>query len=39
VLHTEPLMARDWLVCLALALVPAVLGQTVRWWARRGPVK
>jgi Ca2+-transporting ATPase len=30
-LHTEPLGARDWLVCLSLALVPAVVGQAVRW--------
>jgi hypothetical protein len=32
-LHTEPLGARDWLVCLSLALVPAVVGQAVRWWS------
>jgi Ca2+-transporting ATPase len=32
-LHTEPLAARDWLVCLSLALVPAVVGQAVRWWS------
>jgi Ca2+-transporting ATPase len=33
VLRTEPLSARDWLVCLALALVPAVIGQAARWWS------
>jgi Ca2+-transporting ATPase len=31
VLRTEPLGARDWLVCVALALVPAVIGQLGRW--------
>jgi Ca2+-transporting ATPase len=31
VLRTEPLGARDWVVCLSLALVPAVVGQAVRW--------
>ena len=36
VLHTEPLTMRDWLVCLALSLVPAVAGQAARWWARPG---
>jgi P-type Ca2+ transporter type 2C len=30
-LRTEPLGARDWLVCLSLALVPAVMGQVARW--------
>jgi Ca2+-transporting ATPase len=39
VLHTEPLMARDWLVCLALSLVPAVIGQTTRRWRRTGPAE
>ena len=32
-LRTEPLGARDWLVCLSLALVPAVIGQVARWWS------
>jgi Ca2+-transporting ATPase len=37
VLRTEPLGARDWAACTALALVPAVAGQTARWLsAKRG---
>jgi P-type Ca2+ transporter type 2C len=31
VLRTEPLGAGDWIVCLSLALVPAVIGQATRW--------
>jgi Ca2+-transporting ATPase len=31
VLGTEPLGVRDWVVCLSLALVPAVVGQAARW--------
>jgi Ca2+-transporting ATPase len=31
VLRTAPLSARDWVVCLSLALVPAVVGQAARW--------
>jgi Ca2+-transporting ATPase len=31
VLRTEALGARDWVVCLSLALTPAVTGQVARW--------
>jgi Ca2+-transporting ATPase len=34
-LRTEALDARDWAVCIALGLVPAVAGQWLRWASRR----
>ena len=34
VLGTQPLGARDWLVCVLLALVPAAVGQLSRWVSR-----
>jgi Ca2+-transporting ATPase len=43
VLRTEALGARDWLVCLSLAFVPAVVGQLTRWlshsprWSQETP--
>ncbi|MBI4486469.1 MAG: cation-transporting P-type ATPase [Acidobacteria bacterium] len=33
VLRTVPLSARDWLVCVSLGLVPAAVGQALRWMA------
>jgi Ca2+-transporting ATPase len=38
VLGTEPLGARDWLVCVALALVPAVIGQGTRLLSKKRPI-
>jgi Ca2+-transporting ATPase len=35
VLRTVPLSARDWMLCVSLGLVPAIIGQLVRWpWLR-----
>jgi Ca2+-transporting ATPase len=35
VLRTEPLVARDWIVCVSFGMVPAIIGQVWRWFSMK----